>query len=175
MRTVTSVEVAAVRPGWSGRQRDSAIAVLERHRARWLTARPSLYRYRQEGACFCTQFWSGPRIITVAGGRVVSATDATGTRTDSAFVRAGSSQAGGIDALFDRVARSVQDSAVDQVRVDYDEARGFPTRILFDPSLLVNDDEYTLTISHVESLKVRRAAPHSEAPTTSGDRRSGGG
>lgn len=164
--TITDMKAVPTEAGWGSRQRDSAMAILETNRRRWNAMRPPRYRYWQEGVCFCTRFWPGPRVITVVHGRVVSATDAAGTRTDSALLRRAPNQLAGLDALFDRIAESIGDGAIDEVRVDYDGRCGFPTRIEFDPSRLVNDDEYTLIISHFEALVAPLApAPHDERCT----------
>jgi len=150
------VETLAVSPAryrWTAAQRDSALAVLERYRAAWAAARPRHYRYREHGWCFCATTWAGPRVVTVHDGRVVSATDTTGRFTDSAYVQAAARRpAGGIDALFDRIAAGTRDTAYAEVRAEYDAAGGHPTRVTFDREVLASDDEYHVDVSGFETL-----------------------
>ncbi len=91
--------------------------------------------------------------MTVVGARVVSATDTTRTLSDSAYVRASAHGAGGgIDALFDRIAAGIRDTAHAAVHVAFDPARGYPTRITFDRRWFVSDDELHIDVREVEAL-----------------------
>ena len=149
----TLIDVPAMAaPRWTPFQRDSAIAILSYHRARWSMSRPREYRYWEATTCFCFRFSISPRIVTVSDGRVTGATDTTGRRTDAAFVRAGSQRWAGIDALFDRLAAGIRDSAYAVVTVEYDTLRGYPMRAVFDRDLFTNDDELHIVINHFEVL-----------------------
>jgi hypothetical protein len=150
---VEPLAVSPARYSWTAAQRDSAVATLEHHRRVWAATRPRHYRYREHAWCFCATTWAGPRVVTVHDGRVVSATDTTGRFTDSAYVHAAARRpAGGIDALFDRVAAGTRDTAYAEVRAEYDATRGHPSRVTFDRELLASDDEYHVDVSRVEAL-----------------------
>lgn len=154
--TISPIQAPQLKPGWSVLQRDSALTVLQHFREVWSAIRPPRYRYWQEGSCFCFQVWPGPRVITIRDGRVLSATDTTGTRSDTALVREGATAPAGIDALFDRIATGIRDTTIDMVRVEYDRHQGFPTHVTFDRYVMASDDEYHLTISHLTAPPTRR-------------------
>ncbi|WP_284349058.1 DUF6174 domain-containing protein [Roseisolibacter agri] len=138
---------------WGPAQRDSALGVLARHRAVWAAARPRQYRYWEHRWCFCLSTWHGPHVVTVADGRVVSATDTTGRRSDSAYVRrAARRPLGGVDALFDDIAAGIRDTTYAEVRVAFDPARGHPTSVTFDRHPLASDDERHVDVSRLEPL-----------------------
>jgi hypothetical protein len=149
VETVT-VPVAPRPDRWTAAQRDSALAVLARHRAAWAGVRPRHYRYWEHGWCFCGMAWIGPRVVSVVNGR---ASDTAGRRSDPAYVRAAAQRpTGGIDALFDRIAEGIRDTAFAEVRAEFDPARGHPTRVTFDRALLDSDDEFHIDVSRVEAL-----------------------
>ncbi|HMI48790.1 MAG TPA: DUF6174 domain-containing protein [Gemmatimonadaceae bacterium] len=143
------------RLGWSTRQRDSALAVLEHHRSIWAAFRPRAYRYWQEASCFCMLVWPGPHVITVRNGHVVSVTDTSGRSADTTLMRSGAELPAGIDALFDRMVGSIRDTSMAGVMATYDPSVGYPTHVTFDRDFLVNDDEFSLTIRHVRAVQQR--------------------
>jgi hypothetical protein len=144
------IELAGYR--WSARQRDSALAVLERRRALWASVRPRQYQYWENGWCFCFSSWPGPHRVTVRDARVVSATDTTGRMVDTAYGRTAPGVPGGIDALFDRIAKGIRDTAYAEVRVDYHSRGGYPTHVTFDRVVAMSDDEYYIDVSHFRRL-----------------------
>jgi hypothetical protein len=137
---------------WTSAQRDSAIAVLEANRAKWVAYRPRTYEYWEHGWCFCFSMWSGPRLLVIRNQRLVSATDTSRQRTDSAYIKAVRGKVAGIDALFAQLAVGTRDTTFAEVRVSYDETHGYPVTITYDHSIMVADDEYYIRVSHVRAL-----------------------
>jgi hypothetical protein len=149
---VTTAAPISPPQGWTRAQRDSALAVLERHRARWAAARPRQYRYRERWDCA----WIAPcglNVVTVAGGRVVSATDTTGRHANAAYLRAAArGPVAGVDAVFAAAAEALRAARHDEVRATYDAARGYPTRVTFDADVNGYDDERVVRVTHFEAL-----------------------
>jgi hypothetical protein len=138
---------------WTGAQRDSAIDVLAANRAKWVAYRPDTYEYWEREWCFCFSMWSGPRLIVIRNERLVSATDTSGRRADTAYMKALRGKVAGIDALFARVAIGIRDTTIAEVRVSYDESHGYPVAITYDRSLFVADDEFYISVSHVRGIR----------------------
>jgi hypothetical protein len=154
-RREPEVKTAPITPyrGWTRAQRDSALAVVERQRAVWAAARPRRYRYWERWDCA----WIRPcglDVVTVADGRVVSATDTTGRHPNAAYLRAAArGPAAGIDAIFAEVAAVLRGARYEEVRVTFDPARGYPTRATFDEAAHAFDDERIVGVSHFEVLR----------------------
>jgi hypothetical protein len=137
---------------WSTAQRDSAMAVLATNRAKWITFRPRTYEYREHGWCFCYSMWAGPRLLVIRDERLVTATDTSRRRVDSAYTKALRGKVAGIDALFAEMAEGIRDTTIAQVRVSYDAAHGYPVSVTYDRSIMGSDDEYHVDVSHVRAI-----------------------
>ena len=129
------------------------MAILSHHRARWIKTRPRQYRYWEAWTCFCYYSGISPLVVTVSDGRVTGATDSTGRRTAAEYLRAGSRRWAGIDALYDRLAVGIRDSAYAVVSVEYDTVHGYPVRATFDRDVFTSDDELHVAVSHFEILR----------------------
>jgi hypothetical protein len=58
----------------------------------------------------------------------------------------------GIDALFAQLAVGIRDTTIAEVRVSYDTAHGYPVAITYDRSVMVADDEYYVSVSHLRAI-----------------------
>ena len=110
-------------------------------RRQWLTTRPNRYEYKLHVSCFCG-FPPQPVTITVQGGTIVSAIDATGTPIVAQFRDTYPS----IDGLFAVIQGAIDRDAY-QLDVSYDPARGFPTSIAIDYRQNIADDEISYTVT----------------------------
>jgi hypothetical protein len=128
------------------------MAVLAANRAKWAAYGPRTYEYRERGWCFCFSMWSGPRLLVIRDKRIVSATDTLRQKADSAYVKAARGKVAGIDLLFTQLAVGIRDTAIAEVRVTYDAAHGYPVAIIYDRSVMVSDDEFYVSVSHLRAL-----------------------
>jgi hypothetical protein len=137
---------------WTRAQRDSAMAVLATNRAKWAAYRPRTYEYWERGWCFCFLRWPGPHLLVIRNQRLVSATDTSRQKVDSAYVKAVGSKVAGIDALFSQLAVGIRDTSIAEVRVSYDAAHGYPVDITYDRALMVADDEFYVQVKHLRAI-----------------------
>lgn len=137
---------------WNATQRDSAIAVMLQHRAKWERHRPLTYEYWEHSWCFCITMWSGPHVLVIHDKRLLSATDTTRRTTDSAYSKEWQGKEAGIDALFAQIGAGIRDTTFAEVRVKYDEVQGYPTDIAYDQSVMATDDEQYVTVSNLRAL-----------------------
>jgi hypothetical protein len=109
-------------------------------RQRWKAQNLHSYSFTLQRSCFCPSVQ--PLRVTVVGDSVVSVIDpATNKPVD---LRSGET----IDGLFRFIENAIARKAA-VLEVQYDAVAGFPTRINYDGSFRVADDELTYTASNV--------------------------
>jgi hypothetical protein len=114
-------------PGWE----------FQAARARWHQQAPSAYTITLFRSCECTAEMTGPVLVTVRDGEVVSRIyTRTGQAVPPGFVVAFPSVDGLFAIIDDAHARHAA-----QVNVEYDPAFGFPTTISIDYDRVMADDE----------------------------------
>ena len=112
-------------------------------RVRWSQRGPSSYVMTMSRSCECTPQMTGPVIITVQNGAVVSRM----YKTSGAAVTADYAPLfPTVDGLFDSIA-SLHGENPHEIDVDYDAALGYPVSISVDRHKDYVDDEFTVRIS----------------------------
>lgn len=131
----------------------AADEALDAARARWHAAGLSAgYEYGYRKNCECYREAPPETLVTVRGGRVE---DVRHRRFDTE-VRADARNFDAywtIDELFDVVATALERGSV--VRVSYDDARGYPTKIFIDRDRDAIGDELDLELTRVTALPPR--------------------
>jgi hypothetical protein len=116
--------------------------LLERHRALWLAAGISSYRYSLERSCFCQRESLGPVVIEVRRGEVETRRYATGAPVDPQFAEIFTT----IPGLFDLI-ESALDLPAAAVSVRYHRVLGYPQSIQIDWLAGAADDEVSYRIT----------------------------
>jgi len=113
---------------------------LETNRQRWRATGVTSYTFTVSTLCFCAV--TGPVRVTVVNDSVVSATQTSnGQSVNPAWMPT-------IERLFDFIARGIDEHAV-VLDVTYDASLGFPSKITYDGSFAIADEEITYTVSDV--------------------------
>ena len=110
---------------------------LEANRARWAASGIDVYRYRFRWECFCVSDDVRVVDITVAGGTVMSVTDAETREPLSAQAAA---RYRTIDGLFDFVRESI-DYPAESIHADFDSNLGYPSMAYVDYVAGIADEE----------------------------------
>ena len=124
-----------------------AVERLQSRRATWEAQGLGDYSYDVRRVCFCP-FREGVR-LTVMGGALTGATD---LETEEILEPDEVQWYRTIDGLFD-LLEDAYDRDAHQVRVDFDDERGYPTEIFIDYSEMIADEELGFTLlSEVRAL-----------------------
>jgi hypothetical protein len=118
----------------------SKLTSLDSARERWRQAGLHDYSFTFQAICFCA--YTQPLRVLVMSDSVYAVTD---PQTNQPVPRG---VAKTVDGLFDFVDRAIHDKA-HQIEATYDGGRGYPTRIDYDGSQNVADDELTYLISNL--------------------------
>jgi hypothetical protein len=108
--------------------------------ATWASVGPTDYHFVLQWQCFCDTQMTGPALIEVVGGVVVSSTYTfDGTPTTGDFTVAA------VPDLFDLVERALEDA--DVVTASFDPTLGYPTTAWIDGYAQAVDDELGFAVS----------------------------
>ena len=119
---------------------------MDRHRALWIAAGITSYRYDYQRSCECGPDMLRPVSIEVIEGSVTSVTFLDdGLLAQSSTFNAFAT----IDDLFDMIDEAVQANAESLV-VTYDPTLGYPTLLSVDYRIEIADDEFTITATNLE-------------------------
>ncbi|HEX2202365.1 MAG TPA: DUF6174 domain-containing protein [Longimicrobium sp.] len=122
---------------------------LRRARDAWERAGIESYRYELARSCFCGGEAMGPVTIEVRDGAPVAVVyTETGQPAEARFF----DRFDTVEELYDYVERAIQDEAHD-LEAEYDDERGYPTRINNEGSANIADDEVVYTISNFEVIE----------------------
>jgi hypothetical protein len=121
---------------------------LEAARQRWRAQNLHTYAFTLQRSCFCGNVH--PLYIPVVSDTVVGALDLeTGTWVDRQLGET-------IEDLFTFVQNAI-DRPAQQIRVEYDAAKGFPSEIDYDGAAQIADDEISYRISDVHPIAPQTA------------------
>jgi hypothetical protein len=118
-------------------------ADLAEARVRWSQRGPSSYVMTVSRSCECTPQMTGPVVITVQNGVVVSRTY---TSSGAAVPADHASLFPAVDGLFESIASLHREDPYD-IDVSYDAALGYPHSISVDMHKDYVDDEFTIRVS----------------------------
>lgn len=118
-------------------------ADLAEARVRWSQRGPSSYVMTVVRSCECTPLMTGPVMVTVQNGVVVSRTY---TSSGAAVTADYASLFPAVDGLFDSIATLHREDPYD-IDVSYDAALGYPVSISVDMHKDYVDDEFTVRVS----------------------------
>lgn len=136
LTTVLVVGCGDADPGSDLRQ------VVDRNRARWVSARPDAYSYEVARSCFCPETHLGPVIVTVVGGQVVERRySGSGEPVDEEVAPAFPTVEGLFDILLDAI-----DAHAFSVQVEWDDATGVPLHFFIDYAQAIADEESDYTV-----------------------------
>lgn len=110
---------------------------------RWSQRGPDSYVMTVGRSCECTPQMTGPVIVTVQNGVVVSRIY---RNTGEAVPASHADLFPAVEGLFGRVESELDERAY-RIHVDYDHALGFPTVISVDQNKDYVDDEYVISVS----------------------------
>ncbi len=117
-------------------------------RARWAQRGPTSYTVTVLRGCECLPEMTGPVVIIVRDGAVVSRTYvATGAPVASPLAE----QFPSVEQMFARIV-AARRADVARLQVVYDPALGHPVRVSIDPDAMVVDDEVTYQLSELRAL-----------------------
>jgi hypothetical protein len=133
----------------------AADEALDAARARWRAAAVDAgYEYGYRKNCDCYRDEPPETLVTVRDGRVQDVRHRhAGSETDVRADERNFDAYWTIDGLFDVVASALERGSV--VRVSYDEALGYPTKIFIDHDRQYIGDELDLELTRVTALPVR--------------------
>jgi hypothetical protein len=121
---------------------------LDANRQKWATRGFRDYTFTHSMVCFCPV--ENPMTLTVLNDSVVSAkVQRTGAELNPRWLKT-------INGLFDFIDRAIDEHAA-VLEVEYDPSLGYPTRIIYDGSKNVADDEVTYTVSDLRAITGARA------------------
>lgn len=126
---------------------DDPAAELQLNRDRWSRTGVVSYRFTITRDCFCTPEMSGPVVIEVRAGEVISRTYEGGSAVDPQFADLFVT----IPGLFGIVEDAILSQAA-ALSVRYDPELGYPRSIAIDPVAGVADDEVSYRVTGFAAL-----------------------
>jgi hypothetical protein len=112
-------------------------ARLDQARAQWRAQAIADYTYVFSRGCFCVEEYREPVTVTVRGGAIASVVSvAGGVARDPAGYST-------VEGLFDLVQDAIDEDA-DQIRTEYDPARGYLASAYLDLSERIADEEISV-------------------------------
>lgn len=118
---------------------------LDDARARWEIEKPGAYQYKWSRSCECTSDVFREKLVTVSGDMI---TGAMFTDDNTAVPTTAWTTILTVPALFDEIQDAIDQDA-HTIRVTYDGALGYPSRVSIDYSVNVADEEFG---SHIDNL-----------------------
>lgn len=117
--------------------------------AKWQSERPSSYRYDFHRSCFCLASVTAPVRLSVTGAAVTEVVSLATAPSWPYAVSLDPQYYPTVEQLFEVIAEAIR-ADVYRLEVDYDEALGYPRRIVIDRDVNTVDDELTLTAGSLE-------------------------
>jgi len=131
--------------GPSGRHADEQ-ARLDQARAQWRAQAIADYTFVFSRGCFCVEEYREPVTVTVRGGAIASVVSVAGgvSRDPAGYPT--------VEGLFQLVQEAIDEDA-DQIRTEYDAARGYLTSAYLDISERLADEELSVEARSLTPLR----------------------
>lgn len=126
---------------------DDPVAELQLNRDRWSRTGVVSYRFTISRGCFCTPEMSGPVVVEVRDGEVVSRHYEGGSAVDPQFAGLFVT----VPGLFDIIEDAIRSQAA-SLSVRYDPELGYPRSIAVDPVAGLADDEVSYRVTSFSAL-----------------------
>jgi hypothetical protein len=137
--------VAGVACGSSNRL-DSQQVALDAARQQWTAQSVTAYSFTWARTCFCYEDVTRPTRIDVLDGQIANAFFVDDGEPVTEATRR---LLGTVDTTFDELQGAIDRNA-SQLRQEFDETRGFPTKVFIDYSERIADDEMAFQLSDLE-------------------------
>lgn len=122
----------------------------DKNREKWELAGVTHYRYSLTISCFCAFRSQMPLVVEVQNGKVLSMTYPDGTLVESndpsieTFTKY---------ATIEKLFAELESGQAEEITSSYDASLGYPTEIRFDYIKAAMDDEITIFVADMETLK----------------------
>jgi len=122
---------------------------LDQMETQWQAQDLSDYRFQFRWQCFCPEDYREPVWITVRDREIASVETVD---PDSDVTPLDKSEYRTMDGLFDLIWEGVDQEAY-EIRVEYDDALGYPTSLYIDYQANIVDEERGFSVSELEELQ----------------------
>jgi hypothetical protein len=122
---------------------------LDQVETQWQAQDLSDYRFQFRWQCFCPEDYRELVWITVRGGEITSVETVD---PDSDVTPLDNSEYRTVDGLFDLIRDGIEEEAY-EIRVEYDDAKGYPASLYIDYEANIVDEERGFSVSSLEELQ----------------------